>query len=83
MKLYRILIVFLILMLFNFPIPPSSHNLLLAKKGSDNTLNLNHFQLSVSNGLVTLNAQKADLRRILEEIAEKPQIIIEIDPSLE
>ncbi len=36
------------------------------------------FHLSISDGLVTLDAQWADLRRILEEISEKTGVAIEI-----
>jgi hypothetical protein len=41
------------------------------------------FHLSVRNGLVSLDAQKADLREILTEISNKTKVVIEIGAGVE
>ena len=41
------------------------------------------FYLSVRNGLISLDAQEADLRQILTEFSNKTNVVIEIDADVE
>ena len=50
---------------------------------SDERLGEKSFYLSICDGLVSLDAQKADLREILTEISNKTKVVIEIDAGIE
>ena len=50
---------------------------------SDERLGEKSFYLSINDGLVSLDAQKADLREILTEISNRTRVVIEIGASVE
>jgi hypothetical protein len=50
---------------------------------SNERLGEKSFYLSICDGLVSLDAQKADLREILTEISNKTKVVIEIGASVE
>ena len=68
-----------------FIIVPSICN---AEKAHENPVNKNAssekpFHLSINNGLLTLEAQEADINKVLEEISARTGVEIEIDGNLE